>query len=92
MYLNITRTDGDTDEHVICANRCFLYMVVPEGLTTGTITLRDAAETGGSNVIHVCAAGLGQTGKIFGGAQFHSGLTVQLSAGTDLSAIIWEAE
>lgn len=88
---NLSRTAGDTAEHVICAGRCILYGIYPELTITGTITLRDANATGGGNVVHVCAIGLTQQGKQFDGAQFLNGLTVQLSVATDLSAIIWEA-
>lgn len=90
---NLSRTAGDTSEHVICAVPCVLYGIYPELTTTGTITVRDAAATGGSNVVHVCAIALLQAGKKFGpkGVRMAAGLTVQLSAATDLSAIVWEA-
>ena len=89
---NGTRTTGDTAEHVIYAGRCVLFGIYPELSTTGTITVRDAAATGGSNVKHVCAIGLLQAGKTFGrkGVEFQFGLSVQLSAATDLSMIVWE--
>lgn len=86
----IYRTPGDTNEHVVVTGRVRLIAVRPELTTTGTITLRDAAATGGSNVIHVCAIGLTQAGKDFNGATFLNGISVQLSVGTDLSAIIYE--
>ncbi len=61
-----TRTEADTNEHVLHIGRCRLYGVYPEPATTaGTITIRDAADTGGSNVRHVCAAALPQAGKTF---------------------------
>lgn len=88
---NLSRTAGDTAEHVISAGKCILYGIFPELTTTGTITVRDSATTGGSNVIHVCALGLTQVGKDLGGVLCLNGLTVQLSVGTDLSAIVWEA-
>jgi hypothetical protein len=101
---NITRITGDTLEHIIGAavsegdaggastGRIILYAIIPELTTTGTVTLRDAAATGGSNVIHVAAIGLTQAGKLFyAGAQFVNGLTVQLSVGTDAISVIWEA-
>ena len=89
-----SRTAGDTNEHVICDGPCVVYGVYPELTTTGTITLRDAAATGGGAgaVKHVCAIGLTQAGKTFGmkGAFFASGLTAQLSVATDLSLIVWQ--
>lgn len=91
-YANVTRTTGDTSEHVICAKPCVLYGIYPELTTTGTITVRNAAATGGSAVIHVCAIGLLQAGKTFGrkGIYLSAGCTVQLSVASDLSAIAWE--
>lgn len=88
--ITLARTAGDTSEHVICAKACVLYSIRPELTTTGTITVRGAAATGGSNVRAVCAIGLTQAGKSFDGALFPDGLTVQLSVNTDLSAIIYE--
>lgn len=92
-YANGSRTAGDTAEHVIYAGPCILYSIQPELTTTGTITVRDAATTGGSNVVHVCAIGLLQAGKTFGGGKgilMQKGLTVQLSVASDLSMISWE--
>jgi len=86
----IHRTAGDTNEHVVHAGRCRVFSICPELQTTGTITLRDAGATGGSNVIHVCAIALTQPGKSLKGGVFYSGLTVQLSVGTDLTAITYE--
>lgn len=85
------RTAGDTSEHVVCAKRCRLLAVIPDLTTTGTVTLRNAATTGGSNVVSVSAIGLLQQGKHFDGATLDSGLTVQLSVGTDLCTIVYEA-
>lgn len=85
------RTAGDTAEHVISAKPCVVYGVYPELTTTGTITFRNAAATGGSAVLHVAAIGLTQAGKSFGpGVVFDTGLTVQLSVATDLSLIVFE--
>ena len=89
---NISRTAADTNEHVIASGKAILYGIYPELTTTGTITVRDASATGGSNIKHVCAIALLQAGKTFGpkGVLFPSGITVQLSVNTDLSAIVWE--
>lgn len=86
------RTPASTDELLIHAGPCILHGVYPELTTTGTITFRDAAAIGGSNVRHVCAIGLTQAGKTFGpsGVLFPVGLTVQLSVSTDLSLVSWE--
>lgn len=86
-----TRTTGDTAEHVIFTGAGVLFSITPELTTTGTITIRDAAATGGSNVVHVCAIGLTQAGKVFGprGMAFQAGCTVQLSAAGDLSWLSW---
>ncbi len=87
------RTVGNTNEQVVNAGPCILHGVRPELTTTGTITLRNqATAAGGSdNIYAVTAIGLTQAGKDFNGILFPTGLTVQLSAGTDLSMIIWEA-
>ena len=94
-YSSLSRTDGDTNEHVICAKQCRLMAIRPELTTTGTITVRDYAATGGGAgaIVHVCAIGLPQAGKAFGpkGVLMKKGLTIQLSVATDLSAIVWEA-
>ena len=88
-FVNGTRTTGDTNEHVIAAFPVRVFGIRPELTTTGTITLRDAATTGGSNVKHVCAIGLTQAGKSLDGVLFATGLTVQLSVASDLSLITW---
>lgn len=85
------RTTGNTDEQVVCTRRCLVYSVTPELTTTGTITLRDDAAAGGSNVVHVAAIGLTQAGKTFPkGVLFERGLTVKLTAATDLTLITFE--
>lgn len=89
--INITRTEAVVTEQVIAAGRARLLLVIPELTTTGTLTIRDAAEAGGSNVKHVAAIGVPQTGKVFGGADFPNGITFQQSVATDRCAIIWEA-
>jgi hypothetical protein len=85
------RTAGVTSEQVVFARRCRVFGINPELTTTGTITLRDSATAGGANVIHVCAIGLTQVGKSLEGAVFYNGLTVQLSVGTDLTGVTYEA-
>jgi len=61
--------------------------------TTGQLTATiPATATAGNNQLKAqCAIGLLQAGKFFGSAVFHKGLTAQLSVGTDISAIVWEA-
>lgn len=86
--MNITRTANATSEQVICTVRAYLWLVVPELTTTGTLTIRNGA---GGDTKHVAAIGLGQAGKMFGGALFEKGITIQQSVGTDQCAIIWEA-
>ena len=88
--INLFRTPASTAEQLVHSGRCLVYFIIPEVITTGTITLRNGSATGGSAVKHVAAAGLGQTGKIMGGVIFDQGLTVQLSAATDLTGIVWE--
>lgn len=85
-------TAGDTTEHVISANPCILYGVYPALVTTGTITIRDDVIADGGASIQVMAIGLLTAGKTFGprGIIMTAGLTVQLSAATDLSIIAWE--
>jgi len=89
MNKNLFRTAGATTEQLVFAGPCMVFGIRPELTTTGTITLRDASATGGSNVKHVCAIGLLQAGKDMDGVVFKSGLTVQLSVATDLSMISW---
>lgn len=87
----ITRTAAVGTEQLIRAGRGVLWAVLPELTTTGTITIRDGALADGSGtIIAVCAAGLTQAGKLFLGAQFLKGLTIQSSA-SEQCAIIWEA-
>ena len=85
-----TRTIGDTADNMIHTGKCVLYGVYPELTTTGTITIREGATAGGT-IKHVCAIGLTQAGKSFGGVVFPRGMSMQLSVGTDLSLIVWEA-
>lgn len=86
-----SRTAGDTNEHMIHVGPCVLYGIFPELTTTGTITVRDTASVAGAGTVHVCAIGLTQAGKDFGGIRFNAGLSIQLSVNTDLSMIVWEA-
>lgn len=86
-----TRTPASTAEQVIHAGPCVLYGILPELTTTGTITVRDSATAAAAGTVHVCAIGLTQAGKDFGGIRFNAGLTIQLSVATDLSMIVWEA-
>ena len=88
--ITIARTAADTNEHVICAGPCKLYAILPELLTTGTITVRDSLTAAGGTATRVGAIGLSQAGLDFQGATFLKGLTVQLSVSTDLSSIIFE--
>ena len=64
-----------------------LYKILPQGTTTGTITMREATTIGGSNVVFtVSAAQAAAIGGVeFGseGAIFDGGLTVQLSVAGD---------
>lgn len=87
----VHRTAGDTNEHVVHEGRCRVHGIFPEVVTAGTITLRNAATTGGSAILVKCAAALPQAGKKTQGVLFDTGLTVQLSNAADLSAIVWEA-
>jgi hypothetical protein len=88
---NITRISNTAVEQVVSADRCRIIAIIPEGTTAGTVTVRDAATIGGSNVKHIAAAGLDQRGKTFSqrGVRMSTGLTVQLSDNTDDVAIIW---
>lgn len=87
-----TRQTGNINEQLVHSGPCILYGIYPELTTTGTITVRDGAAADASGTTqHVCAIGLTQTGKDFGGIRFNKGLTVQLSVGTDISMIVWEA-
>jgi hypothetical protein len=64
-----------------------LYKIIPQATTTGTITLREAAATGGSNIVFTVAAAQAAAigGVEFGseGVVFDGGLTVQLSVAGD---------
>lgn len=92
MAINITRTAGVDTEQIITAQKARLILVVPEvAVTAGTITLRDDNVAGGSNVVHVAAAGLGPAGKAFAGGQFNRGITIQHSDAADRCAVVWEA-
>lgn len=86
-----TRTPGAVTEFLVHSGPCVLYGIYPELTTTGTITLRNGAATGGSDVRHVAAIGLTQAGKQFDGILFEKGLTIQLSVATDLTMVVWEA-
>jgi hypothetical protein len=90
-YCNYTRITGDTNEHLISAIPVRVHAIVPEFTTTGTVTVRDDSATGGSATMHVCAIGLTQAGKQFGGDGVRSqkGLTVQLSVNTDAVMVCW---
>lgn len=83
-------TAGDTAEHVVTNKRCRLHSLRPNLTTTGTITLREGPTTGGSSVFSISAIGLLQAGKSFDGVVLPNGFTVQLSAATDLSCIVYE--
>lgn len=87
------RTAAVTTEQVVCAKPCWVYGLTPELTTTGTITLRNTPTAAGGAVAHLCAIGLTQAGKVFGGGQgvlFDAGLTIHLSVATDLTMITYE--
>lgn len=84
-------TTGDTNEQLIHAGPCLVHGIYPQLTTTGTITLRNTATAAGGAAKSVSAIGLTQAGKTFGGVRYDTGLTVQLSVGTDLCTIVWEA-
>lgn len=90
---NYTRVTGITTEVLISAAPVRLHGIVPEATTAGTITVRDAAGTGGSNVAHVAGIGFTQQGKNFGtdGARMNIGLTVQPSSAADSFMVVWSA-
>lgn len=83
-------TAGNTNEQVVSDGRCRLIAIRPQLTTTGTITLRNQATAAGGASAHQCAIGLTQQGKDFNGAVFERGLTIQLSAATDITAVIYE--
>lgn len=90
---NITRHTGTTDETVISSERCRVIAIIPEAQTAGTVTIRDdsAANGDAAAIKHIAAIGLTQAGKTFSqrGARFSTGLTVELSDGSDVVAIVW---
>lgn len=92
LFKNGTRLTAVTTDQVIYAGRCKLYGIYPELTTTGTITVGDHATTAATNIKHVCAIGLLQSGKDFGpdGILMQAGIVVDLSVATDLALIVWE--
>lgn len=93
MAIHITRTAAAVTEQVISSGRCRLWAIVPEVVTTGTLTIRnDSAANGNAALIkHLAAIGVPVTGKYFKGAQFETGLTIQQSVATDQCAVVWES-
>lgn len=81
-----------TTEQVISALPCWVYGILPELTTTGTIILRNSATAAGATPLHTCAIGLTQNGKLFGawGLYFDTGLTIQTSAATDITLVLFE--
>jgi len=88
---NLYRHTGTTDETVISTDRSRVIAILPEDTTAGTVTLRDSNTADDSDPVHIAAAGLPQTGKMFSqrGVKFATGLTVQLSDDTDVVLIVW---
>ena len=84
------RTGAVATEQLIIDAPCRLHAILPEQTTAGTITVRDAIATGGSNVKMVCAIGMTQQGKEFHGAVFEAGLTLQQSSAGDRCLVIFE--
>lgn len=89
---NLTRHTGVTTETVLDNTPCIVFALLPNTTTTGTITLRDGNVADASGAIkHVAATGLTPAGVQFGsaGVRFNTGLTIQLSAGTDVVGVVW---
>lgn len=88
------RTIADTNENIVSAFAGWLIAIYPDLTTTGTITLRNQKTASGGTPVFtsVCAIGLTQAGKNFGpsGIFCSAGLTIQLSAGTDLCFVLFE--
>ncbi len=74
-----------TTETVITAAPARLRGVVADKGNLGTLTLRDSAATGGSNVKGAVRA---DQDHDYHGATFENGITAQLSIGTDAVAIL----
>jgi len=85
----LTRTAAVSTEQLIHTGRCVLYAIVPETTGGETVTLRDDDATGGANVKF--AGLIPAPGKEWEGALFASGLTLQLSIGTERYNVIWES-
>lgn len=86
------RTPASVAEQLVHTGPCLLHRVIPDILTTGTITLRDGRAADGTGVVvSLQSAGIPKGVWLdFGGAWFPNGLTIQLSVATDLCAVVWE--
>ena len=85
---NQTRVPAGS-EFLVSAVRCALVAIIPEGVTTGTVVIRDAnAIGGGATPVHTAAIGMDQRGKSFGdfGVKM-SGITI--TAAADPVTVVW---
>ncbi len=90
-HKTIFRTPANANEAVVHNGRVKLHSVIPEeNAMTGNMTIRAAAEIGGSNVVHVVAANLPAAGKDFGGVVLTEGMTVQKSDANARVAVVYE--
>lgn len=87
------RTAAVTTEQLVHTGPCVLKRIIPDIITTGTITIRDGAVADGSGTtVSLQSLGLPKGGVLdFGDMWFPKGLTIHLSVATDLCTVIWEA-
>lgn len=85
---NLTLVTGTTEVSITTAN-AKLIKLIPQGTTTGTVTVREASAIGGGSAARWTNAAATTTDFGYDGVSFAGGLTVQLSVGTDVWGIVW---
>jgi hypothetical protein len=85
---NLTLVTGATE--VLISPSARLIAIIPQGATTGTVTVREATAIGSGNPARWTAPSAGTNfGGGDAGVKFAGGLTVQLSVGADTFGIVW---
>lgn len=76
-------------EVLLASNNARLVAIIPQGTTTGTVTVREAAAIGGGSTARWTNAAATKTDFGAFGVNFAGGLTVQLSVGGDVWGIVY---
>lgn len=83
------KTVTGATEVLLAPSNARLVAIIPQGTTTGTVTVREASAIGGGSAARWTNAAATKTDFGAFGVSFPDGLTVQLSVGGDVWGIVY---